>query len=426
MQNVGWLASSKIVGAVLSIFYLAIVARVLGPAGFGVFSLILSFGQFISTLLKFETWQSLVKFGQAPLQAKDNDTLAALLSLAIGIDLIVSIAGALFAAILVYTVPFIFDIPQEIQSSALAYTLVLIFAFRSTPMGLLRLYDRFDAGAVAESITPIVRMIGALWAMLFQPDLNGFLIAWACSEILCALSYWLLALRHCRPVFSSISLKKIMQTGRQFPEFLKFSLGAYLTCILAVSGSQAPTLLVGIFVGDVEAGLFRMGQQLSNALGKISGLFSRALFTEMARSYERLEGAARLNALKQIMRSTVAVGLSVTSVIFGLVYFAGENLIGLIFGQDYLPAYSLLAIMCVATCIDIMGVGFEPIIQVANRIGRANKGRILLLILSLASMSILLNIYGVIGGAYAALLNAIIGFALFAIMARSALRVSGR
>src|SRR3546814_12814764 len=50
---------------------------------------------------------------------------------------------------------------RELSLQALAYCAVILLTIRSTPIGILRLFDRFDAGALAETMIPIGRMIGA-------------------------------------------------------------------------------------------------------------------------------------------------------------------------------------------------------------------------------------------------------------------------
>src|SRR3546814_14125353 len=63
LQNTGWLLTGKGVGAVLSLFYLAIVTRTLGPAGVGLFSLILSADQNIGIIIRLETRPHNVRCG---------------------------------------------------------------------------------------------------------------------------------------------------------------------------------------------------------------------------------------------------------------------------------------------------------------------------------------------------------------------------
>src|SRR3546814_16535665 len=72
LQNTGWLLTGKGGGAVLSLFYLAIVTRTLGPEGFGLFSLILSAAQTIGLIISFEHWQLIVRYGREYLQSADT------------------------------------------------------------------------------------------------------------------------------------------------------------------------------------------------------------------------------------------------------------------------------------------------------------------------------------------------------------------
>ena len=49
-KNIGWLAGSRGFTGLVSVAYLAIAARALGPRGFGSFTLVLTYGQLIHGL----------------------------------------------------------------------------------------------------------------------------------------------------------------------------------------------------------------------------------------------------------------------------------------------------------------------------------------------------------------------------------------
>src|SRR3546814_5849354 len=103
---------------------------------------------------------------------------------------------------------------RELSLQALAYCAVRLLTIRSTPIGILRLFDRFDAGALAETMIPIGRMIGATAAWLVAPDITSFLLAWAAAELLCAFTYWTLALRTARTHMARTS-KRPFLSARQ-------------------------------------------------------------------------------------------------------------------------------------------------------------------------------------------------------------------
>src|SRR3546814_8420959 len=109
-----------------------------------------------------------------------------------------AIVGCLVAALATLLLGPYFGWSRELSLQALAYGAVILLTIRSTPIGILRLFDRFDAGALAETMIPIGRMIGATAAWLVAPDITSFLLAWAAAALLCSFSYWTLALRTAR------------------------------------------------------------------------------------------------------------------------------------------------------------------------------------------------------------------------------------
>ena len=54
-RNLGWLLASRGLVAMLSLFYLGVIARSLGVSGFGRFALVAGAAQALATLVAFQT-----------------------------------------------------------------------------------------------------------------------------------------------------------------------------------------------------------------------------------------------------------------------------------------------------------------------------------------------------------------------------------
>ena len=160
LTNTGWLMGARGVNAVLSLAYLALATRSLGLAGFGQFILIVTFAQAMVGFVTFQSWQVVVRWGQT------KDTLGDATGFAIALDALSMVAGALAAALVLWLAGPWLPLPPELRPEAYAYTLVLLFTLRSTPTGILRLHDRYARAATADSVTSIVRVIGAGLAAL--------------------------------------------------------------------------------------------------------------------------------------------------------------------------------------------------------------------------------------------------------------------
>jgi len=416
--NTGWLAASKIVSGILSLFYLAIVTRTLGVADFGLFAMILATGQLISIAVKFESWQGFIKFGQTPLEQKDSKALAALVAVAAAVDFSGMLAGSLLAVGFSLLVGPFLGWNADFQIYAIVYTLILLCAVRSTPMGLLRLFDRYDAGAFAESMIPVTRMFGALLALFLRPDILGFLCAWAASEILASISYWWLSYHYGKDEVDRVSFGKIRSKFARFPGFFRFAVATNLTTTLTAFSVQGPVLLLGLFTGQTEAGLYRLAQQLASALGKITGLFSRALFAEMARNHERTPGEEGKENLRKIAVTSIKLGMGSGILTILLLVALGEIILVTMSGAEYIGAYPLLLLLGIAGAVDMMGTAFEPLLLATGRMLQSVMVRVAAAVLLIALLAWLLPIYGVTGAAAAVFAVAIFGVLLRGYYAR--------
>ncbi len=284
LANTGWLLGGKGVGAVLSLAYLAIVTRTLGVADFGRFALVLSAANVIKTLVSFDSWQIVVRYGQPHLAAGNGDALNRVLRFCILIDLASAAAGAAIAAGVILFAGPLLGLEPDMGLQVWLFALLMMITIRSSPTGVLRLFDRFDSAAFAETMIPVGRMIGALVAWVAAPGITAFLLAWAFAELLCAASYWFLALRVGGTQIGSWRAGRALDARAENPGIVGFLTATNLQTSLSSVGQQVAVLIVGAFVGPAGAGLYRLANQLANSLTKISSLLSRSIFVSPPQS----------------------------------------------------------------------------------------------------------------------------------------------
>jgi O-antigen/teichoic acid export membrane protein len=417
LANTGWLLGGKGVGAVLSLAYLAIVTRTLGVADFGRFALVLSAANVIKTLVSFDSWQIVVRYGQPHLTDGNGDALNRVLRFCILIDLASALAGGVIAAAIILLLGDLLGIGPDMGWQVWLFCMVMMITIRSSPTGILRLFDRFDSAAFAETMIPVGRMIGAAVALAVMPDISGFLVAWAFSELLCAISYWYLALRVGRGRIGNWRAGRAMDARVENPGIVGFLTATNLQTSLSSVGQQVAVLIVGAFVGPAGAGLYRLANQLANSLTKISSLLSRSIFVELSRT--STQGKEALSAL---FHRTNRLALAAGAVIIGLILTIGHPLLGLIAGKDFLPAYPLLLLLGVSACIELIGVSYRPLLMATDRAGLSLRITFISTLLLLALQSALLPLYGTKGAAIANVAASLVGFAMMGLASRRAMR----
>jgi len=405
-RNSAWLFSSKGVSAVLSLFYLAIVTRTLGPAGFGTFILIVSAGQILAALFRIQTWQAIVQFGTPLLVKGDHKAFGRIAGRGLAVELI---GGIVACGLLYLFLPLVAErlsLASDIENGLLIYGLILLLAIRSTPTGILRAHDRFRDSAIGEVAVPVTRMIGALSLLIIGPTTIGFLIVWGLSELACAALLWMLVLRNGQKMGEKSTMAKSIDaqpapksSEKSFYGFLAATNFSYLLTIIR---ERFVVIIVGLFVGAAAAGLFRLADQLANSINRITEVFARPMFAELSRLYGQSEKSELRRLFFRSLRISAIAGLAM----FGTLVLLGEYIITLMSGPEFAGAYPLLLLLAGATIIGLIALGLEPLLQAANRATTAFVIRLLSLLLLGALLYLWLPANGVNGAAWAMLVSA--------------------
>lgn len=403
-RNLGWMLASRSVLAVLSLIYLAIVTRTLGLGSFGRFALIVGASQALAVFVGFQTWQIIVRYGAEHIRTGDERRLARLLQACGLLDACSALVGTVLAVLVIVNWGEALGVRPVHARAAVLFTAVQLLTIRSTPLGILRLRDRYSLAALADSVTPLARLAGAVAAAVMMPTITGFLLAWGLAEVLTAATYWWLVAR--TGDLELITRRDIGLGGaiREHPGIVRFAIGTNANSTLGLSSKQIPLLLVGGIGGVASAGAFRLALQLAQALTKLAQLVARAAFPEFVRAMGA-GGMQRIGSL--LWRSCLLVAV-VAPIVFLIIVGAGKPALTLMGGSEFAIAYPVLIWLGAAGCIDLMTAGFEPLLMAANRTGRTFLARLAGTAVLLAISYWLSEQLGVIGVGVAVLGNSVI------------------
>lgn len=377
--------------AVLSIAYLALATRALGLVDFGRFTLVIAVGQGISALVGFQTWQFVVRYGSQALSSHEEDGLARVVGVSVVLDFAAAALGCLLSVGAIILASRMLGLPDELRAAALGFSFAMLAAVRSTPTGILRLDQRFRDAAMAESVLPAVRTIGALIAAIWLPTVAAFLWAWAAAELVTAVVIWRVAMRNRSLTLDPAQLRQFV---REEPGFWRFVLMTNLSSTLTMTSKQVTLIIIGALSGPAAAGMFRVAAQLAQALAKATQTFSRAAYAELVRA--STEGADR--AL--LMHLTLMAGVAACLMVAVAAAF-GEPLLHLIATEQFAGAYLPVVILVAAAGLDLLGFAFEPAMTARGHAATAFWLRLISTGIMATLLVLLLPSFGVVGGAWA-------------------------
>lgn len=337
--NIGHMLTGNFVNLGVMLISVAIAARGLGPEKWGSMVIVLALASTIERLIRFESWQPLIKFAAEEENEADPVRMARLY----GYGLLLDITTAVLSACLLISIAAIFaTVPLEV---AAIYALAMLCRVVGAPGAALRLDGRFREVAYSQILSNILRALLAVFCLWIGAGIIGFILAWTVAEVFNSLLFlWLghkALKRQNIPSPLSVSLRGLR---KDFPDFLSFAWTVNLSTTLRTLTHEADELLVGALAGHGAVGMYNLAKRVAKLGQQIGAQVQTVLYPELARMWQ--------SGNQTTFRSTIfntQLLLSGTGVVIAvLTWFLGEWVLRIGPGAEYVAAFPLLMSQVIA------------------------------------------------------------------------------
>lgn len=358
------LVSGSIGTALLMFGSISIAARALGPSGFGAFVLILAIGRVSERLLRFESWQPLVRYVAFEEAAGNSENIARLYVYGLLLDIVAALAAALFtvgAGIVIG--PFV-GLDAEHKALVAIYAVAIACNIRGMPSAALRMAGRFKTLAYIQAVSAIMRLGLALVLVLQGAGLAAFVVLWTVMQILDAAIFIFLGFKSLRdqgvPNLFSVNWRGLPAS---FPGFLRFAFSTNLSSTLRTLSHETDTLLVGFFLGPAAAGLYFLARRIAKVAQQIGDLVQMVTYPDLARSWTATNRGEFGRVVKFVQ--IVLGGFGVAAIIG--VWLFGKPVLNLALGPDFVAAYPMLLAQLVAVLLILHAAPSRSALLAMNR-----------------------------------------------------------
>lgn len=419
-KNAGMLLTGRATNGLLSLATLSLMAHALGVEQFGMLILVQTYALVLIAFATFQSWQAVIRYGAICLERDNIPALQSLLKFSALLD----VAGVLFGFALAYFLapvlgPYM-DWTPEVVHYAQLYSFLILFTIVATPMGILRLCDRFDLLAMQTVLTPVLRLVGVALVVLLDGPFWAYLAAWfvagVAGGILLVILGWREAVRRGFLKGMTWSLKGLT---KDHPGIWKFSIISTLHASVQIIPSQMSTFIVGLVVGPAAAGLFKVGRDVATALSKPAELLNQSIYPEFARLGSRgsWHDFTRLILRGGAMGGGAGLMLLLVALAFGDVFLT------VFFGAPFADAYWPLVLLIAAAGLTICGFPMDPALFAMGRPGIPLRiGTVVIIVIYLPLLVVLSDLYGPIGAGAATLTAALMTFVAMSAFTAAQLR----
>lgn len=345
LASIGHLLSGNVLNAVIMLVGISIAARALGAAEYGVMVLILTFGRVFERLVRFESWQPLIRFAAQEELGSNPPRLAQLYLYGLFLDIGAAFLAALLAVGFGYFLASAVGLSDEHFSLIAIYSVAIALNIRGMPTAALRMSGSFRTIAYCQLITSVVRVGLAFVCLLQGGGLLSFILVWTGSQILGAAIFLWLGFRALEKAGTPSPLTASPRSMRRnFPGFLGFAWSTNLSSTLRMLTQEADTLLVGALAGTSSVGVYHIAKRCAKVALQVGAQVQTVIYPDMARLWAN-DRIAEFRAIT--LKVQAALGAIALCLLAGA-WLLGDLVIRIALGNDFDATYPLLLAQLVA------------------------------------------------------------------------------
>ncbi len=345
LVNIGHMLSGNAISMAFALISLAMAMRSLGPAEYGILALVISYSRLVDRVVRFESWQPLIKYAASVDGAGSAAELRQLYAFGLRLDMGACLLAFAITVSLAFAAEPLFGLGERTLPLLLIFSLALLFNPIGMPTAVLRFAGKFKTIAYVQSIGNFARIGLCLYGLLNDSSIYYFAWVWAGCQALGTLTLFALSLHQLRKDgIGNPFTASCKGVTRNFPGIWGFAWSTNLSMTIGSSVNDLDVLLVGWLADPTSAGIYYFAKRLAKAVQQLNVQVQAVVYPDVARLWA--QGAYRkfLKAVKQVQWFLAGVFLLA---LIGLAVF-GPLLIRLGPGAAYSAALPMLLIQIVA------------------------------------------------------------------------------
>ena len=347
MKNVSWLVVAKSVPSAANVVEMIVLARVLGVELFGLLTIVIAYVKIVSSLVDFRVWESVVKYVGEFLEKKEPERALSMIKFSYMVDAAAGLLAFGVCLLLAGVANEVFIKSQDGFDLVLIFSLTLVVAsVNTTSEALFRVFDRFRTIVFVQSAKAVFKLGSVLGALYLGYGIKGVLAAYV------AVSFFEFALTQIvvnrvlrdRGLHNWLSSKVGLISGRM-REISWFLLNTSFNATLTiVNEGRVAVLILGYFFGSGAAGLYKIARAVIKVVNRITDPLYEAIFPRLV----SFSTSNLYDRFAEILKFSVRSLLKLIIPVLIIVLLFAEHLIGLVFGDQYVPASDTMRVLAVA------------------------------------------------------------------------------
>ncbi|MEM6909036.1 MAG: lipopolysaccharide biosynthesis protein [Pseudomonadota bacterium] len=398
LASIMHLLTGSIAVAGLMAISTVIAARALGPEAYGVLAIVLTIGRICERLLRFESWQPLIRFGTQETVEGDPQKMAQLFLFGLLLDVGCALAAAAIMLGAGYFLLPVVGLDQSYFYLLAIFAPAIAFNIRGVPTAALRMASQFKRLAYFKLFSAVLRVIMAAAAFYAEADIATFLAIWMTAQLIdTALFGWLAKRALAKMGVANPLGAGIAGMSARFPGFMGFAWSTNASSALRTLTQEADTLLVAALADPAAAGFYHIAKRFAKVAQQVGQHVQAVIYPDLSRMWARQKFTEVRSVKFKVQAALGAIGLA----LIAGTWLLGKPLVEWAFGADFETVYPLLLTQLIAVMLIMVAAPSRSTMLAMNRPGTVLSIAVVATAVFFAVALYCLPVYGAIGANYA-------------------------
>lgn len=400
MQDVQWAFIGLAISSLVHFLLRVVLGRELGASGLGLYTLVFTIYMFGMQFAAFGIGAALTKY-----VAEHNENGKKIREF-VSSGLIGSFSSGLIMGVLMYLFSNviainIFHSPEMVHLLKMTAVCFPFIALQKTALGTLNGLRKMNYFALVNIIQNVsVFALSIILVILFKMNVTGAVLGFVVPTIFVSL-------------FSLYFIKDFFEVPSKLSDTVSrelswFGFYVVLTNSVGMILIQIDSLLIGYFMDETEVGYYAVAVVLVQGITLIPFAIQRVTTPAIATYH----GKGEYESIRKLIKNVMLKTFLVTVFLSALLAVFGKFLIGLLFTEEFLPAYLPMLILLIGTAIHTLTISVGGALSSIGKVNIIFRISVLCALINITLNTILIPKFGIVGAASATSISLIITVAM--------------
>lgn len=292
--------------SILGMLNLIIIVNTIGLESNGKIIMIQTYATLFSSIFAFKSFQALIKFIAKSLENDDKKQAKEYIKLSYIFDIVACFIATIVSWISIDFMMRLMKWDLNMKVYIIIYTITILFSIQGTPIGILRIFNKFKYSVYSNVGVTVSRTIFYVAGIIIRADFIFFFIV----EFVLAIVVNLVMIIMSFKVLKENELQDFYKTKIKLDkEFFKFNFYSNISSTIDVPVNQLTVFIMNSYLGFEGISVYRTFEKLGAVISKLGSPISQIIYPEMSTMIAKkdIEKARALS--RKLFRGICGVGI---------------------------------------------------------------------------------------------------------------------